>query len=172
MRFVASKGRGRKGQMSEAQDAHFGGDAVFRGPDEEEPLRKEICHEHEVVAVRNGFHELVPCKDEVGEDEEDGAEGEEAAALEQSHYHHRADETCIYAYADADDACRSTRSYIEEYHAQECQGTEYDDRQVPFGFSGELPVRLDLAEISLEEINDEPDVSDSEEAHLSEEIMT
>ena len=157
--------------MSEAKDAHFGGDAVFRGPDEEEPLCKEICHEHEIVAVRHGFHELVPCKDEVGEYEEQGSEGEEAAALEQSHYHHRADETCIYAYSDADYACRRTGSYLEECHAQECQGTEYDDRQVPFGLSGEFPVRLDLAEISVEEVHDEPYVSDSEESHLSEEIL-
>ena len=158
--------------MSEAQDAHFGGDAVFRGPDEEEPLRKEICHEHEVVAVRNGFHELVPCKDEVGEYEEQSSEGEEAAALEQSHYHHCADKGCIYAYSDADNASRSARCYLEECHAQERQGTEYDDCQVTFGLSGELPVRLDLAEISVEEVHDEPYVSDSKESHLSEEIMT
>ena len=67
-------------------------------------MGEEVADEHEVVAVWHRLDELVPCEDEVGEDEEYGAEGEEAAALEHGGHHHDADEDGVDADSDADDA--------------------------------------------------------------------
>ena len=49
----------------EAQEAHFGGDAVWSGADEEEPLGREVGGYDHVAGIWNRFHEHIPGDDEV-----------------------------------------------------------------------------------------------------------
>ncbi len=85
-----------------------------------------VAHEHEVVTVWNRLDEFVPGEYEVGEHEEDGSEGEEAAALEHGCDHHDADQGCVDTYAGADDAGRGSGSYLGECCAEKGQGAEHD----------------------------------------------
>ena len=62
--------------VSEPHDAHFRGDAVWGGADEDKPLGQEVWDQDKVIAEWNRFHELVPGEDEIGEDEDHGAESE------------------------------------------------------------------------------------------------
>ena len=156
---------------SEPEEAHFGSDAEFSGSDEEEPLGEVVAHEHEVVAVWHRLDEFVPGEDEVGEHEEDGSEGEEAAALEHGGDHHEADQGRVDAYADADDAGGSLGGYLEECCAEKGQGAEHDHGEVSLGLSGELAVRLHTAEVPACEINHIKHMADSEESHLAEEVV-
>lgn len=134
-------------------------------------MGEEVAHEHEVVAVWHRLDEFVPGEDKVGEHKEDGSEGEEAAALEHGCDHHDADQGRVDAYADADDAGRSSRGYLEECHGEEGEGAEYDHGEVAFGLSGELAVRLYATEVPACEINHIKHMADSEESHLAEEIV-
>lgn len=134
-------------------------------------MGEEVAHEHEVVAVWDRLDELVPCEDEVGEYEEDGAEGEEAAALEHGCDHHEADEGCVDAYADADDAGRSAWGDLEECRAEEDEGAEYDHGEIAFGFARKLAVGLYTVQVPVDEIDDVPYVAHGEKAHLAEEIV-
>ena len=161
----------RECAKSEPEEAHFGADAEFCGSDEEEPLGEEVAHEHEVVAVWHRLDEFVPGEDEVGEHEEDGSEGEEAAALEHGCDHHEADQGRVDAYADADDAGRSPGGYLEECCAEKGQGAEHDHGEVSLGLSGELAVGLYATEVPACEIYDIEHMADSEESHLAEEIV-
>lgn len=161
----------RECAKSEPEEAHFGADAEFCGSDEEEPLGEEVAHEHEVVAVWYGLDEFVPGEDEVGEHEEDGSEGEEAAALEHGCDHHEADQGRVDAYADADDAGRGPGGYLEEGCAEKGQGAEHDHGEVSLGLSGELAVGLYATEVPACEINHIKHMADSEESHLAEEIV-
>lgn len=161
----------REGAKSEAEEAHFRADAEFCGSDEEEPLGEVVAHEHEVVAVWHWLDEFVPGEDEVGEHEEDGSEGEEAAALEHGGDHHDADQGRVDAYADADDAGGSLWGYLEEGCAEKGQGAEHDHGEVSLGLSGELAVRLYTTEVPACEIYDIEYMAESEEAHLAEEVV-
>ena len=59
--------------VSETHDAHFGGDAIWCGSDEEQPLCGEVWDYDHVAGMWDRLHEHVPCNDEVGEHEEDGS---------------------------------------------------------------------------------------------------
>lgn len=111
------------------------------------------------MAVWDGLDEFVPCEDEVGEDEEHSAEGEEAAALEHGGHEHGADEDRVDAYADADDAFRGTWDDACECNGQKGEGAEEDHGEVAFGFSGQFPVLFDFLEVSAGEIGDVPYVA-------------
>lgn len=154
-----------------AKKSHFRSNAELCGSDEEQPLCEEVTHEYKIVAVWYRFHELVPCQDEVGKYEKYRSEGEDAAALEHCSYEHGADDYGIYAYADADYAGRSLRGDYEECCAQDGECAEHDHCKIAFGLCRELSVRFDLAEISSGEICDVEYVAESEESHLSEEVV-
>lgn len=130
-----------------------------------------VAHEHEVVAVWHRLDEFIPGEDEVGEHEEDGSEGEEAAALEHGCDHHEADQGRVDAYAGAYDACRSFRGDLEECCAEKGQGAEHYHGEVSLGLSGELAVWLHTAEVPACEINHIKHMAKGEEAHLAEEVV-
>ena len=156
---------------SEAHKAHLGGDAVWGGADEEEPLGKEVWHEDQELAVWDRFHEHVPGEDEVGEDEEDCSEGEEAASLQKCQKHHCADETCIDCDASAEDSWVCGRGDTDKYYCQECQDAEQHHRKIAFCLDCQLSVSLDLAEVPAGKIYDVHDVREREGAYLSEETF-
>ena len=156
--------------MSEPHDAHFRGDAVWGGTDEEQPLGQEVWDEDQVIAERNRFHEHVPGEDEVGEYEEDRSEGEEAASLQQRQKHHGADQTCIYSDANADDAGLCGRCYACEHDCKQGQGAEYDHGQVSFHFWSELSVAFNFCEVPIGEIYYVHNVREREASHLAKEV--
>ena len=51
--------------VSEAHDAHFRGDSVFCGTDEEQPLGDEVWDQDHVVPVWYRLNESIPCQHEV-----------------------------------------------------------------------------------------------------------
>ena len=155
--------------MSKAHQAHFRGDAVWCGADEEEPLGQEVRNEDQVAAVRDRFHKHVPCDDEVGEDEEHGSECEQTAPLQQGAKHHYADQACVYSYADADDPGFCCWDYAEKHYSQKRQCAEHDHGKIALHLHGKFPVSFDLCEVSAGEIDDVHDVCEREGTHLSEE---
>lgn len=120
--------------------------------------------------MRYGLYEHVPGDDEVGEDEEDGSEGEQAASLQEGCKHHDADQACVDCDADADEFWLGGRNYAGENYCQECQSAEYDHGEVAFHLRGELPVPFDFREVSSREIYDVHYVREREKTHLAEEV--
>ena len=164
--------RSAKGRYGlEAHDAHFWGDAVWCGTDEEKPLCGEVWDYDHVAGMWDLFHEHVPCNDEVGEHEEHCSQGEDAASLQQRKEHHGADEACIYADAGSDDARLCSWGDLEKCYGKQCRCAENHHSQVPFGLRGQFPVVLDLLEVSFYEIDYEPDVCNGKASNLSDEIL-
>lgn len=144
----------RQRSRLEPHDAHFRGDAEACGADEDQPLAEEVRDEDEKAGVRHRLDEAVPGEDEVGEDEEQGAECVEAAPLEHGRQKHEAYDAGIYAGAGAYEAGRSERDDAREGYGQQHDDAEHDHGEVAFSLAGELAVMLDLGEVSLGE---EPD---------------
>lgn len=122
------------------------------------------------MAVWNRLNEFVPSKDEVREYEKDGSQGKEAASLKHSADKHKTYKYRVYADSYAQNPCRNKRYYPEEYHAEKDYGAEYHHSEISLGFSCELAVRFDSFEISVDEIDDEPYMSQGEESHLCQEV--
>lgn len=122
------------------------------------------------MAVWDRLHELVPREDEVGENEEDGSECIEAAALEQGSDEHCADDAGVDADTGADDAGFSQRRDAREYDQKQGDDAECHHRKVSLRLEAELPVTLDFLQVALSEKPDVEYVADCEEPHLSQEV--
>ena len=144
---------------------------VFCRSYEKQPLSCEIGDQDKVVAVWNRPYELVPGEDEVGEYEEDRSESKDAAALKHGGHEHGADKYCVDAYSDAHDSMRYFRNYPAIYEYEQSQGAEGYHCDIAFCLAGKFAVRLHLLEVSVDEIYHEPYMSQSEESHLSHEVM-
>lgn len=156
---------------SESEQTHFGSDPVSCCSDEEEPLGGEIRDKDEIVAVWYRLYEFVPGQNEIREDEKNGSESEKAAALKHCCYEHSADQHSVYADPDLHNPLRNFRCYLCEHYTKQSYRAEYDHRKVSDGLAGQLAVRFDLLEISSDEINDEPDMTQCEESHLGKEVI-
>ena len=156
--------------MSEPHDAHFRGYTVRSGTYEEQPLGQKVWDKYQILAEWNRIHKLVPGEDEVGEHENHGSEGEEAASLQQRQKHHGADEACVDSDADADDTGLCRRSYACEHDGKQGQGTEYDHGQVSFHFWSELSVAFNFCEVPIGEIYYVHDVREREASHLGKKV--
>lgn len=133
-------------------------------------MGQEVGDEDQILVVRYGLYESVPCDDEVGEDEEDGAEGEEAAALQQRSHHHGADQACVDGNTYTENSRICAWDNADKDHRHECQGAEYYHGEVPFCLHGQFPVTLDLIEIPADEICNIHDVRERERAHLGQKV--
>ena len=119
----------------------------------------------------NRFDELIPCQNEVREDEQDGSKCEDAASLEHCTHQHCADKQGIDADTDLHYSRWHLRDDSGECHHKQCYCAEYDGCKVSFGPSCELAVFFYSLEISVDEIDDEPDMAQGEESHLSHKVV-
>ena len=158
------------GIVSEPHDAHFRGDAVWGGADEDEPLGQEVWDKYQILAEWNRIHKLVPGEDEVGEHENYCSEGDKAASLQERQKHHGADQACIYGDTYTDDAGFRSRCYACEHDCKQGQDAEYDHGQVSFHFCSELSVAFDFSEVPIHEIYYVHDVREREASHLGQEV--
>ncbi len=154
----------------ESHQPHLRTDPELCGPYEKQPLGEEVCNQHQIIPVWDRFDESVPSYEEVREYEEYCSKGEEAAALKEGRNHHDADYQCIDTYSDAHNACRRSGGYPEEHDAQQGYSAEEHHREISFRLACQLPVRLDLLEISFHEIYYKPYMPDGEESHLPDEV--
>ncbi len=151
--------------------SHLRADPELGRADEEEPLGEEVGEEDDVVTMWDGLYELVPGEDEIGEDKQHSAEGEQAASLEHSADKHQADDDGIDTYTDSDYALGSSGGYFYEGGAEKDYGAEEDHSEISLRLAGKSAVRLDPLEISADEIGDEEYMSCGEETHLPDEIV-
>ena len=157
--------------LSESQQTHFRSDAQWCGPDEKEPLSCVVCDQNQVCAIWNRFHEHVPGEDEVGEDEQNCSDGEYAASLQEGCQHHCPDKAGVDGNACFYDSRFCCRYDFNECRGQEGYGAEHDHDKVAFCLHCQLFIMLDFFEVSVSEIDDEPDVRDCKCAHLQDEMV-
>ena len=162
---MAQGGRSLKPERSQA------GDAVRCRADEEEVLGEEVGAEYQVVAEWNWLDELVPGEDEVGEHEEDCSQCVEGAALEHAAQKHCGDDDCIYADSYADDSGRCLRNDLGEDYGKKADKAYSQHCEVAFCPGRQFLVMLDFCKVSLDEEPYIEYMSDSEGAHLSDEVV-
>ena len=122
------------------------------------------------MAVRYRFYEYVPGEDEIGEDEDHGAESEQAASLQQRQKHHRADQTCVYSDTGADYSWLRSWNDATENDRHERQSAEYDHGQVTFHFWSELSVAFNFREVPINEIYYVHHMREREASNLGQEV--
>ena len=146
-------------------------DPVSCSSDEQQPLGHEVSDEDKVVSVWDRPYKFVPCENEVREYEKNCSECEKTAALKHRAHKHAADQEGVDAYSDAHDSMWNLRNYPAVYEHEKSQCAESYHGDIAFGLACQLAVLFHLLEVSVDEIDDEPYMSESEESHLSHEIV-